>query len=682
MLIAFLTLSFCAGATLSSSLPTQETIVASNAHVKLGIDLKTGLYRVSWGENASLPGAAGFIRLEDQRIRRTTDYTEHTVTDSKVKDGFGEGTKIELTHRKSGEPDLIHTFWVYRDRPEIYISLTARSESRIATNFFSPVESSVQLSKGDPLQVLFVPFDNDMFVRYNSQNWGPEADTFETTAIYDNESRNGLVVGSVDHDLWKTGIAVRDRQAKQIGKMTVYGGAAGHWSHDKEVHGLVGGKTIKTARIFVGWFPDWRDGMESYARSNALVKPPLAWSEGVPFGWNSWGAVKMNLTNSLAVAATDFLSKTLVPAGFKSTTPTYVNLDAFWDNMKEEELVAFVENAHKAGLRAGIYWTPFAAWGDDLNSAVEGVQGKFRYWDLVIKDSKGQPLPKVDNGWPLDPTHPVTKERNTYYYKKFLRLGFDYLKLDFLSHASYEGQRYDKSVQTGIQAYNIGMQDTVDAFDPKKIGKPFFLSLGIAPLFPHGYGHARRMSCDAFSNIAATEYMLNSLTYSWWSHRHLYPFNDPDHLPVYQPSGGGVVPAIEALSRMVSGVISGGMLLNGDDLTNAEARRRVQSLFTNPEMLALAKKGLTFRPIEAGTGAAATDAFVLHDPVDKSYYLAVFNYSGSKVMKSVELGRAGIPTDVRYAAFDLASGKTVSVSRSVRLELEGTQCALLRLRQL
>jgi alpha-galactosidase len=665
-------------------------VVASNSSVELSLNLSSGSYSIDWGSHASLPNVNGFVRLEDQRIRKTNEFGQH-LCDAKsvtrVKDAFGEGVRIDLVHRQPNEPDLIHSFWVYSKRPEIYIQLAAKSPKRIASNYFSPIaadqpDSGLNLAKGDPLQVLFVPFDNDMFVRYHSQNWGAEADTFETTAIYDNESRNGLVIGSIDHDTWKTGIAIRNRAARRIGGLTVYGGAAGHWSHDQDVHGLVAGQTIRTARIFVGWFPDWRDGLEKYGQANALVKPALEWSGGVPFGWNSWSAHKMSLSNEKAKAASSFLSQTLAPAGFQSSTPTFVNLDAFWDNMKEPELQAFVENAHKGGLRAGIYWTPFAAWGNDLNTVVEGTNGLYRYSDLVIKNGKGQPLNRVDNGWPLDPTHPGTKMRNAYHYSRFVQWGFDYVKLDFMSHGSFEGQHFDKSVQTGVQAYNIGMKDVVAAFDPKKIGRPFFISLSIAPLFPHGYAHSRRMSCDAFSNIGQTEYMLNSLTYGWWAHGALYRFNDPDHLPVYRSDGENPVTALEGQSRLVSGVVAGGMLLNGDDLTDESARRRVQALFTNGEMLTLARKGLSFRPVEGNTGSGASDTFVLFEPDSRTYYLACFNFTASgKASKSVDLARAGIPADKRYLAFDLANGKSAAISRVLRVDLEPAGCALVRLKE-
>jgi hypothetical protein len=113
-------------------------------------------------------------------------------------------------------------------------------------------------------------------------------------------------------------------------------------------------------------------------------------------------------------------------------------------------------------------------------------------------------------------------------------------------------------VQTGIQAYNIGMKQIVD-----EAGGQMFLSLSIAPLFPSGYGHARRLSCDTKGHIngneQSTEYMLNALTYGWWTNKRLYIL-DPDHVVLGEQGDLGARNVKEGDSRLLSAVISGGML--------------------------------------------------------------------------------------------------------------------------
>src|SRR5579864_9839761 len=93
-------------------------------------------------------------------------------------------------------------------------------------------------------------------------------------------------------------------------------------------------------------------------------------------------------------------------------------------------------------------------------------------------------------------------ERRDADVNRFLGAGFDYIKLDFLSHGALEGVHYDSSVRTGMQAYNEGMRYVLNA-----LGGRMFVSLSIAPLFPYQYGHSRRIACDANQSlIGNTEY--------------------------------------------------------------------------------------------------------------------------------------------------------------------------------
>jgi alpha-galactosidase len=130
-------------------------------------------------------------------------------------------------------------------------------------------------------------------------------------------------------------------------------------------------------------------------------------------------------------------------------------------------------------------------------------------------------FPRWMGGRPIDPSHPGTKLRTALYLRELRRLGFTYLKIDFLTPGALEGAHYDPAVQTAIQAYIMGMKQIVD-----EAGGQMFLSLSIAPLFPSGYGHARRLSCDTKGHIngneQSTEYMLNALTYGWWTNKRLY----------------------------------------------------------------------------------------------------------------------------------------------------------------
>lgn len=116
--------------------------------------------------------------------------------------------------------------------------------------------------------------------------------------------------------------------------------------------------------------------------------------------------------------------------------------------------------------------------------------------------------------------------------------------------------------------------------------------------------------CDVFANIGASEYLLNSTNYGWWPGGRLYAYNDPDSACVYQPMDEPPVTEAEARTRFTASAISGGMMIQGDDLTKPEARERVERLFSNPEILSLARRTPGFWPVDGATGTKGGDAFV------------------------------------------------------------------------
>jgi hypothetical protein len=426
--------------------------------------------------------------------------------------------------------------------------------------------------------------------------------------------------------------------------------------------------------MVVGWYGDWRQGLERYGDLNAIVRPPLAWKGTVPFAWNSWSGHKTKVNAEHARVATDFIHQDLPE--FRSGGTAYVNFDSYWSNLSDEQLRAFVRRAHGAGLKTGIYWTPFACWGG-LDKKVD--DGPYTYRDLLMRDAKGELLPQLDTAYPMDPTHPGTLAHIDRQMKKFVDLGFDYVKLDFLSHGAMEGRRFDPKVPTGTAAYAVGMKRIVDAVAPRRIGRPFFISLSIAPMFPHGFAHSRRISCDVFANIGATEYLMNSANYGWWPAGRLYRFNDPDSACVYQPMDEPPVTETEGRTRFTASVVAGGMMIQGDDLTKPEARARVLSLFRNRAVLDVARPAVPFRPVNGDTNYAAGDSFVRIEKGGRTAHVAAFNYDKTAtVRRTLPLARLGLPAG-RWIVRDLWTGQSRPLTGDLALELPPMDCALVRL---
>jgi hypothetical protein len=329
----------------------------------------------------------------------------------------------------------------------------------------------------------------------------------------------------------------------------------------------------------------------------------------------------------------------------------------------------------------GIYWAPFAYWSDDLDAWVEGTRMKYRYRDILLKAPDGSLLPKVDGGRAVDPSNPGAKERISYFLQQFQQLGFEFLKLDFLSHGSLEGAHADPAVQTGIEAYNLGMQQIA-----RENGNRMFLSLSIAPLFPSGYGHARRLSCDTKGHIdgakQSTEYMLNSLTYGWWTNKSLY-IADPDHIVLGEQADQGARTLTEGKSRLMSAIISGGMIIDSSRLADdAQGRDLAKAVYNNRNLFNVAADGQAFRPVEGDTGDRAATAFVR--PSADGVYLAVFNYDAKEsqtITLPLDRIHAALSGAEALSVVDVATGTALPVPHgSLSLELLPAESKLLELK--
>lgn len=61
---------------------------------------------------------------------------------------------------------------------------------------------------------------------------------------------------------------------------------------------------------------------------------------------------------------------------------------------------------------------------------------------------------------------------------QFRRCGYKYVKMDFMTHGRMEADHwYDKSINTGTEAYNYGMQPAKDALSQNITNTPFLPSL-------------------------------------------------------------------------------------------------------------------------------------------------------------------------------------------------------------
>lgn len=641
---------------------TQIGNVATWAKGRVRVDYDLGAGTASFFFDGAKKVANFYAGVQLSSYTTTRMYTDRTC--------LVRGDEARVTNTAGGLPTIEQSFTL--GGANHFLARATVTGSPVATNWISPVvmdtAGGVDIgSDGGDLRVLWVPYDNDEWVSYNALPIANSGTSYEVAAFYDNGSRNGIVVGSVTHDTWKTGVYYVGGSGK-LNALNVFGGAVdATWTHDTMPHGKVGGAAIESPQVFVGYAPDWRDLLEEYADANLAVRPRLAWNGDVPFGWNSWGKLQSAITFDKAIGASDFLHDNLSPANFSNGGTVYVNLDSYWDNLTRPQLDAFVARCQANGQKAGIYWTPFVDWGKSATRQVEGTS--YIYQDIWLKDASGKPIER-SGAYAIDPTHPGTKGRIDTFIDEFKSRGFAFVKLDFLTHGALESARhYDPTVSTGTQALNQGMQYLVD-----RVAGTMFISASIAPLFPYAYAHSRRVACDtkgAAVGSLSTQYLMNSASYGWWMSGRLYAFNDPDAM-VFEGFSRN-----DNMTRLISGAVAGTLFLDGDDLTSDAAQALARTYLTNERINAVARLGKAFRPVEGNTGTNPSDWLVLDN--GGTHYLAVFNF-GASGTRSLALERAGLDATAEYTVTDLWSGAQSTARGTLSVPVDAGFARLFALR--
>jgi len=583
--------------------------------------------------------------------------------------------ELELIYQAENGLMLTEKLSLDNGTPIASCVLSDTDGAEVETNYLVPMVISADQNGEPPLwkslwtRMLTVPYDNTMWLRFEALPMRAGRLSYDLTVVFNPESRQGLLSGAIDFDCWKNAFMCSAYDARNLEAIC---GIADAGSHDTLPHGTMKGKEVSSSRFCVLFGEDYRRLLEAYGDLVKAQRPVLTWDGKTPFGFNSWAGLAFRLNEENFRNTGRFMREKLVPNSYHNQGVSYVNLDAGWNQIGEDGLKRLRDEQHDNGQLAGIYDAPFAFFGRDVKAEIPGVPGHL-FEEILLKEPNGDFLPRVDGAIPMDVTHPLWKQHTAWKFSRFAEWGYEYVKVDFMTHGGMEGVHADPSVRTGRQALNMGYQYLCDLLSPEKIGRPFFISLSIAPLFPNGYGHARRFSCDAFGINEDIEYVLNAQTYGWWENQRIYDFNDPDHIVLHQSFCMDRESTIgEARARYTTAAIAGGVMMLSDDYERPEARRRTEMLACNAEVNAVAASRTAFVPVEAAD-SFASQAFTA--AIDGKVYLALFALKAEGEILSVSCARAGIP-EGSYR--DLWSGKTF-VSKDGFINWQADSCDALLL---
>ena len=667
--------------------------MACPAMMSAQYDIKDGAWQIKFDENAKTltytQNGVDLVRnayvavhnpAETQLLSK--NYPNVKLDKKAVNDEFGAGTKYTYTYSGlQGKENIEQSIYIYPDKGYMLVDavLVANGETT-KTNYIAPIVSDNSSTTFLPAvgqnYIYRMPHDNDNWVSYNAQSWteGRSVESCEVSVAYDVMSRKGLVVGSIEHDNWKSGVTITPSSSNSLSKITVAAGVVNELTNDinKEFpdrpslykHGSISGKRVSSPRFFFGFYNDWRNGLEDLGDATAALEPKLPWDGGTIFAWQSWGGMAFGVNYTGVIDVCNFFKNDLVKANFHNENGTcYMVLDSGWNLLSEKELKKFVKYCKDNGLHPGVYFTPFSYWGNEENAKKQKVTGaeQYTFADLAITaNGKMRRIASIA----LDPTHPGTLAYNKQQFDKFKKWGFEYVKLDFINNGTLEADKfYAPGITTGVQAYNYGMNEIIKMLDG------MFIDLSIAPVFP-AKGHARRISCDCWGELDNSMYCLNSVEMSWWLDR-VYQYNDPDHLVLSRAKTDG-----EARIRYTCGAMTGTVLLGdnyatvGDTIANPEAERALaMRVATNADINAVAHIGRSFRPVDGGLAYDSNrygkafrvdNEFVLD--TDNALYYVVFNYDkDADFKKTADFSRIGIRADEVKSIKELWTGANVEM---------------------
>jgi alpha-galactosidase len=197
---------------------------------------------------------------------------------------------------------------------------------------------------------------------------------------------------------------------------------------------------------------------------------------------------------------------------------------------------AVADELHALGYQAGLWLAPFSV---DSGSQLAKEHPEWILRAHKLSTGKLEPA-GPGNVFGLDLTHPeVLGWLRTTFDRVFHEWGFDYVKIDFLIHSLFPGQRHD-SGKTSAEAFRQGLQVIWDCAGKDKFilacGSPFGPAIGLCNAMRIGFDVGGRWDApmrleewpQGNCSIRAAAYPT---LFRQWMHRRWWQ-NDPDCLIV------------------------------------------------------------------------------------------------------------------------------------------------------
>jgi len=652
----------------------KDSLVVSTGKTSVSVNYKTGRLNYHFDSGVVLNNTIAYINEITDGYVPTSACRIHQATTSYFANGLGKGVRIVIKHSSNGAGIVLtQQVLLYHDHPYLLTSLTAVKGNGTTTELETrdicalavlPQEKASLIQPGAAPRFLDVPFDNDNWSHILERKWeaGKLAFTgisYEFASSYNNDNFSGLVMGSISHDFWKTGIVYRAAAQKGvIDSMKIYDGAAtednpsllpdyggNDGTHDHTLHGTMKGKSVNSSVIYLCG-GDTRKGFVEYGNVNALINGRLTWRGNAPVYWNSFGVEgvlgyegRMMPKDLLKIA--DFL-QTL--PNFNKYSKPVISIDSYDQSIYTTNLLAsFNKYIEKKNQQLGFYFIPFAKWAwknGTENTKLEGTD--YNLSDVVLRDSNNQPIWFKTGDWgclALDPTHPAVRQFIIYRLNEAKAIGAKFIKIDFLTAGSLEStRRFDPNIRTGLQAYNYGMK-MLKALADSILGKDIFITEAISPMFPSQYAHTRFISTDVYSHLrddeagfphyASTEGSLANGSHLWWVQGTLWPYTNLDVAIMKNFQKNPDLSEKEIRVRLFAMMSMGSILGDGSDFRNKLAADRAAIYLDNKYLCAYFSDPKAFTPLKFADGESLDQQLAFYLPGAETL-LSLFNFDNKK----------------------------------------------------
>lgn len=679
---------------------SQDSVVFSGNKVRVVFHPATGKVDYRFASGAQLLGTMVYLRELRLGYLSTDQYKTHTWH----VEHFADSTRIILRHTAPNFPVLEQTIILLKDRPVVLLALKAHGNGILETRDISPLAilpgqgGSLSIPGAAP-RLLDVPFDNDDWVNDVEVSWpGGGAQpakgvSYELASIYDNASMSGIVLGSLTHDFWKTGIAYSAAsEPGALDALSVFGGAA-TWddrslpkdsggmdgTHDLALHGTMRGQTVSSPLVYLSGEKDVRKAFMGFGEMNARLNGRLSWKGNAPVYWNSFGVEGvLGYEHVMMPPGVDSISDFLDSLkAFNQYAQPVLSIDSYDQGVYT---TAVLDSISQYGARhnqqMGFYFIPFAEWtwksSIDNGTTFHGTPTLLR--DVVLRDKDGKCIQYKTGdfgAYALDPTHPAVRAAIIQTLEKAKAIHARFLKIDFLTAGALESTtRYDTSVRTGMQAYSFGMKMLKHLID-SVLGPDIFITQAISPMFPNQYAHTRFVSTDVYSHLrndqpgfpdwGSTEASLAIGSHMWWEQGTLWPFTNLDVIIMKHFQRNPTLTEREVRVRLYAMMVMGSILGDGSDFRESLARDRARVFLDNPRVCAWFSHPEAFTPLKWADGKGMDQQLVFYRRREpgKEGMLAQFNFDTKNVFtETYDLRDLGIAPG-RYKLMDFLTDKVI-----------------------